>query len=61
MALAAVKSSSGLLRHGVCHVVQTPIEHLDQERVLLQYPAVDVVGETWRFGCFDWDSEHAVV
>ena len=32
-------------RHAVEEVGDDPVEHLDQERELLQYPAVDVVRE----------------
>ena len=34
-----VQRDANLLRHGVCGVVEDPVEHLDQEGELLQNPA----------------------
>jgi hypothetical protein len=41
-ALESVQVLSDLLRHGVNSVVESPVEHLDQEGELLQNAAVDV-------------------
>jgi len=45
-ALQCVQVLGNLLGHGVDEVVESPVEHLDQEGELLQNAAVDVSSES---------------